>query len=90
MSLVISIALIIAALMPERMVITPGREPTYRRAQEATDFSGRAALYLASSSGLRLARLPPFTGSMITIGIFRSCRISYSRPEQTTGLFQSA
>ncbi len=76
--------------LTERMVMTPGREPTNRSAQEAMEASGRTALYMASSSGVSLARVPPFTGSMMIIGIFRLCRISYSSPERTTGFFQSA
>ena len=64
-----------SVLIPERMVITPGREPTKRSAQEATDASGRAALYFASSSGASLASVPPFTGSMMIMGMFRLCRI---------------
>ena len=51
--------------------ITPGRDPTNRSAQEAIDASGRAALYFASSSGVSFARVPPLTGSMMIMGIFR-------------------
>ena len=70
--------------------MTPGREATKRSAQDAVDEEGRIALYIASSSGVRFAREPPFTGSIITMGIFLLRRISYSSPERTTGFSQSA
>jgi len=48
-----------------------------RKAQAATDSSGRAAFSFASQTGSREASLPPRTGSMTQTGIFRSARRLY-------------
>ena len=75
--------------MPERIVITPGREATKRKAYDATALSGLTALSFPSSSGFRLASVPPLAGSITIIGIFLSSRILYSAPDWTIWLFQS-
>ena len=48
------------------------------------------ARIIPSSSGVRLARVPPLTGSITMMGMPRPRRISYRSPERTTGLNQSA
>ena len=58
--------------MPERMTWTFRWLPTQRRAQEASEASGRRALRGASASGGRLASVPPLMGSMMMRGMFSS------------------
>ena len=70
-------------------VITPGRDPTKRRAQDATVLSGRHDVNFASISGGIFASIPPRIGSITMIGIFLSARMSYSSCERTTGLLLS-
>ena len=55
--------------IPDSTVMTPSREAAKRMAQEAGEASGSASRMRALTSLGGSASLPPFTGSMTTIGL---------------------
>ena len=62
--------------MPERIMATPGKLATNRRAQEAMDASGSAFCNKGAQAERSEARLPPRMGSMTTTGL--PCRTATS------------
>ncbi len=58
-----------SSLMPERITLQLSRFATQRIAQDATDQSGCTSLKTLTISSLRVARLPPLTGSITTTGM---------------------
>ena len=57
-------------LIPDAGTVTPSLVSRYC-AQDATEAPGRTVLNMASNSGVSLARVPPLTGSMMIMGMFR-------------------